>query len=198
MDLNALRTAQGSPQQRWTAKSCGESIPIKPHSIASGLRLQIAEVLRSLRHSPAADTKPKASHYRSHGGEGPRVKKKQHSTTFFERTREGYRQSGEHWNCFKGNTGENPERLSDAHMYIFERIDSLPSRTELSSQIHIKSSCLRKHPQIKIYELSKHNKVQHGKSHNRPNKVIYTLLNQAVGKLVTLETKPTELSATVL
>ena len=27
----------------------------------------------------------------------------------FERTREGHRQSNEHWNCFKGSVGETSE-----------------------------------------------------------------------------------------
>ena len=43
-----------------------------------------------------------------------------------ERMRNGHRQSGQHWNCFKGNTGETPETgwsaygLSQAHRYHLE------------------------------------------------------------------------------
>ena len=44
----------------------------------------------------------------------------------------GHRQSDQHWNCFKGNTGENPERRGRAHMGLPERIyDTTLNRTEL-------------------------------------------------------------------
>ena len=33
--------------------------------------------------------------------------KRKRSTIFIEKTREGRRQSGDHWNCLKGNIGEN-------------------------------------------------------------------------------------------
>ena len=48
-----------------------------------------------------------------------------------ERTREGHRQSDEHWNRFKGNVGETSERRGGAHMGFSERIDT--ARTELNS-----------------------------------------------------------------
>ena len=35
---------------------------------------------------------------------------------FLERTREGHRQSDEHWNRFKGDVGETSERRGGAHM----------------------------------------------------------------------------------
>ena len=35
----------------------------------------------------------------------------------FKRTREGHRQSDEHWNCFKGKDGESAERRGVAHNY---------------------------------------------------------------------------------
>ena len=44
---------------------------------------------------------------------------------FLERTREGHRQSDEHWYSFKGNVGEPSERRGGAHMGFSERIDTL-------------------------------------------------------------------------
>ena len=38
-------------------------------------------------------------------------------TIFLERTREGHRQSNEHWNRFKGNVGETSERRGGAHTF---------------------------------------------------------------------------------
>ena len=42
------------------------------------------------------------------------------SAIFLERTREGHRQSVEHWNCFKGIVGETSERRGRAHMGFSE------------------------------------------------------------------------------
>ena len=42
----------------------------------------------------------------------------------FERTREGHRQSDEHWNCFTDNTRETSERRGGAHMGFSETIDT--------------------------------------------------------------------------
>ena len=38
------------------------------------------------------------------------------STIFPERTREGHRQSDEHWNRFKGDVGETSDRRDGEHM----------------------------------------------------------------------------------
>ena len=46
-------------------------------------------------------------------------------------TREGHRQSDEHWNRFKGNAGETSERRGGAHMGFSERMDTILSKTEL-------------------------------------------------------------------
>ena len=46
---------------------------------------------------------------------------------FLERTREGHRQSDEHWNCFKGNVGETSERRGEAHTGFSRRIDTSSS-----------------------------------------------------------------------
>ena len=43
----------------------------------------------------------------------------------FERTREGHRQSDEHWNRFKDNVWETSERRSGAHTGFPERIDTI-------------------------------------------------------------------------
>ena len=61
----------------------------------SGLLLGRSEVLREL------ETLPAGTHHRS-AGEARRGKKKR-SSIFLEGTREGHRQSDEHWNRFKGN-----------------------------------------------------------------------------------------------
>ena len=42
-----------------------------------------------------------------------------------ERTREGHRQSDEHWNYFKGSIGETSERRRGAHVGFSERIDPI-------------------------------------------------------------------------
>ena len=45
-------------------------------------------------------------------------------TVFLERTREGHRQSDEHWNRFKGNVGETYE-TGEAHRGFSERTDTI-------------------------------------------------------------------------
>ena len=50
----------------------------------------------------------------------------------FERTREGHRQSDEHWNKFKGDVGETSERGDVAHMGLSERTDTILNRSEPS------------------------------------------------------------------
>ena len=44
---------------------------------------------------------------------------------FLERTREGHRQSDEHWNRFKGNLEETFERRIGAHVGISDRTDTI-------------------------------------------------------------------------
>ena len=44
---------------------------------------------------------------------------------FLERTREGRRQSDEHWNRFKGDDGETSDRRDGAHVGFSERIDTV-------------------------------------------------------------------------
>ena len=41
---------------------------------------------------------------------------------FLEKTREGYHQSDEHWDCLKGNIGETSERRDGVHVGISKRI----------------------------------------------------------------------------
>ena len=56
---------------------------------------------------------------------GERRGKRKRSTIFLERTREGHRESDEHWNRFKGTVGETSERWGGAYMGISERIDAI-------------------------------------------------------------------------
>ena len=44
---------------------------------------------------------------------------------FLERTREGHRQSDEHWNRSKDDVGGTSERRRGAHMGFSERVDTL-------------------------------------------------------------------------
>ena len=44
---------------------------------------------------------------------------------FFKRTREGHRQSHEHWNRFKGDIGETSERRGGAPMSFSEHINTI-------------------------------------------------------------------------
>ena len=57
------------------------------------------------------------------GVRGERRGKRKRSTIFLEMTREGHRQSDEHWNCFRGSVGKIEERRGGAHMGFSERID---------------------------------------------------------------------------
>ena len=45
--------------------------------------------------------------------------------SWLQRTREGHRQSDEHWNRFKGDAGETSERRGGAHMGFSERRDTI-------------------------------------------------------------------------
>ena len=67
--------------------------------------------VEELKTQPAG-TKPRTSHHRSLGGE--RHGKRKLSTIFLGRTREGHRQSEEHWNRFKDNVGETSETRGGA------------------------------------------------------------------------------------
>ena len=42
--------------------------------------------------------------------------------------------SDQHWNCFKGNIGETPERRGGSHMGFPERIDTILNWTELAAE----------------------------------------------------------------
>ena len=68
-------------------------------TITSGLLLGRTEVLRSLRHYLRAQS--------------------------LERTREGHRESDEHWNRFKGDVAETSERRGGAHMDFSESMDTI-------------------------------------------------------------------------
>ena len=80
-----------------------------PHKWLAFRKIWSVEKLETL----PAGTKPRTSHHRSPGGE-------RRGKIFLERTRESHRQSGEHWNRFKGNVGETSERRHGAHMGFSE------------------------------------------------------------------------------
>ena len=70
---------------------------------------------------------------------GERHETRKHLIIFLKRTRKGHHQSFEHWNCFKGNTGETSERQGEAHIDFSEHTDTILNRTELSSRSYSKS-----------------------------------------------------------
>ena len=90
--------------------------------ITSGWRLGRSKVSRSLRLYPQK-TKPWTLHHRSSGGE--RRKRRQRSTIFVERARQGHHQLDQHWNYFRGNTEESSERQGGAHMDLPGRVNTI-------------------------------------------------------------------------
>ena len=87
-------------------------------ALTSGLLLERSEVLRSLRHYLRAQSQ---GHHDIDRLEGERPGKRKRQTIFLERTREGHRQSDEHWDRFKGNVREISERSDGARMGFAER-----------------------------------------------------------------------------
>ena len=81
-----------------------------------------SEVLRSLRHYLRAQSQRyhTIDHQEKRGVERGSARR-----SSFRETREGYRQSDEHWNRFKGNVGETSERQGGAHMGFSECIDTI-------------------------------------------------------------------------
>ena len=88
----------------------------------SGLRLGRSEVWRRLRHYLRAQSQ---GHHTIDRLEERGVERGSARRSSFERTREGLRQSDEHWNRFKGNAGETSERRGGARMGFSERIDTI-------------------------------------------------------------------------
>ena len=91
----------------------------KQPSRNNGLRLRRPEVLRSMRHHLRAQSQ---GHHTIDRLEEREAWKEESARRSFLKI-EGYRQSDEHWNCFKGNVGETYEIRGDAHMGFSERID---------------------------------------------------------------------------
>ena len=52
-------------------------------------------------------------------------RKRKRSTILLERKRKGHLQSDQHWNCFKDNIRDTPERRGGAHMGLPEHIDTI-------------------------------------------------------------------------
>ena len=92
-------------------------------TITSGFCLRKIRSVEELETLPSV-TMPGISHSQSPGGER-RGKRKLRSTIFLKRTREGHRQSDEHWNCFLGNARGTSERRDGAHMGFSEHKDTL-------------------------------------------------------------------------
>ena len=72
-------------------------------TLASGLLLGRAEVLRSLRHYLRAQSQ---GHHTTDRLKERGVERGSAKRSLLERTREGHRQSDEHWNRFKDNVGK--------------------------------------------------------------------------------------------
>ena len=101
--------------RKWQGRSTGGQLSNHHRRVASR-KIWSVEKLETL----SAGTKPRISHHRS-----PMV--------FLEGTREGQRQSDQHWNCFKGNIEETQESRGGAHMDLPERIYTILNWTELNS-----------------------------------------------------------------
>ena len=75
------------------------------------------------------------------GSQSPRFPAERRNGFILQRTRDGHRQSDEHWNRFKDNAGETSEREDGAHMGFSERIDTILNRTE-STEAALKTRVL--------------------------------------------------------
>ena len=84
-----------------------------------------SEVLRSLRHYLRAQSQGHHTVDRLEERGVKRLEEVLDVMIFLERTREGHRQSDEHWNRLKGNGGETSERRDGAHMGFSERRDTI-------------------------------------------------------------------------
>ena len=99
-------------------------------TLTSGLLLGRSEVLRSLRHYLLSQSQ---GHHTIDRLEERGVESKEEALdyTFLERTREGHRQSDEHWNRFKDDTGkllrEGVERIM---VGFFQHTDTVLTRSE--------------------------------------------------------------------
>lgn len=82
-----------------------------------GLWLERSEVFRSLGHYMRVQSRARTSQHRS--PEGDRCSNRKRSAIFLQRTKKGFRQPDQHWNCFNENAGKNSERRSGAHMGLF-------------------------------------------------------------------------------
>ena len=87
-------------------------------TLTSGLLHERSEVLRSLRHYLRAQSQRyhTIDHQEKRGVERGSARR-----SSFRETREGYRQSDEHWNCFKGNVTETSESWVERIRYALFR-----------------------------------------------------------------------------
>ena len=86
-----------------------------------------SEMLRSLRHYMRAQSQGHHTidRLKERGVERGSARR----SSVLERTREGHRQSDEHWNRFKGDAGETSERRGGANMGFCESIDTILNST---------------------------------------------------------------------
>ena len=121
----------------WTCRSEGNDRADRlagKATVICGLRLGRSEVLRSLRHY--VRTQSRQGHHtvdrlEERGG----VDRGSVRRSSFK-GRRGHCQSEEHWNWFKGNSGETSEGLGGAHMGFSGLLDTmLNCRTELNCDI---------------------------------------------------------------
>ena len=80
------------------------------------------KMFRSSRHYLRAQSQ--GHHITDHLQER-RVERGSAGRPSLKRTREGHRQSDEHWNCFKGNGGKTSEKLCGTDMDFSECIDTI-------------------------------------------------------------------------
>ena len=91
-------------------------------TLTSGLLLGRSEVFRGLRHYLRAQSQ---GHHTIDRLEERGLERGSARRSSLKRTREGHRQSDEHWNRFEGNVGETSERQGGAHVGFSERIDTI-------------------------------------------------------------------------
>ena len=91
-------------------------------TVVSGLHIGRPEVLRSLRHYQRAQSQ---GHHTIDHLEERGVERGSARRSSLKGMRAGHHQSDEHWNFFKGDSGETSDRWDGAHMGFSERIDTI-------------------------------------------------------------------------
>ena len=112
--------------------SCQLGRKSKHHKGLASRKIWSVEELETLH----ASTEPRKSHHIDRLEEIG-VERWKRSTILLDRTTKGHRQSDQHWNFFKYNTGKKkektPRRRAGAHTSFLERLDTILNWTELNS-----------------------------------------------------------------